>query len=73
MNTRVVILFLTLALCISHSHAAGIADNLVGYWPLDGNGEDLVGQSDAELAKYTHALAGATICLSGIAIQFFGW
>ncbi len=25
------------------------------------------------LERYTHALAGATICLSGLAIQFLGW
>ena len=45
---RLMILIFALCMCISYSNAANITDGLVGYWPLDGDGTDLIGKNDAK-------------------------
>lgn len=59
MNSLKVFLFLFLLFVVFTSMAmAKITDGLVGYWPLDGNGDDKIGKSTGELAggaKWTNA------------------
>lgn len=46
----VFVVFVLLAgLTAGMANAADLSSGLVGYWPLDGNGEDIVGDSEGTL------------------------
>jgi hypothetical protein len=51
MRKKLLILVFTLAVYISYPSAADIADGLVGYWPLDGDGKDQIAKNDAKAEK----------------------
>ncbi|MBI1924274.1 hypothetical protein HYR99_08480 [Candidatus Poribacteria bacterium] len=50
MNKRLMILVFTFVLSTGISHA-DLADGLFGYWPLDGDGTDLIGKKNAKSVK----------------------
>ena len=43
------IMFLALGLIVGIAHAKDLKAGLVGYWPLDGNGDDKAGKSTGKL------------------------
>ncbi len=51
MYKKLILMFFTLTLCIGSANAADISDGLVGYWPLDGDGTDQIGNNDAKAEK----------------------